>query len=367
MKFTTETSKLKEALAKLSHAVNTKSVLPVLANILVTLTKDKVVLTASDLMVTIHHGIECKADGEGQFLLPFTHLKNICGLESGDVTIKWQNETKGALAQFNQDIFSLGNPGTVADFPKLSDVSQKGMIDLNAEFVKAIVNAAQSTGKDENRPIMMNVCVELHLHTATVTSTDANTIYTHTIVGEFDMPEKIELLVPTVVAKVLDGFQTVKVGHNKNFIAFQSEDVKVIIKRAEGVFPGWRNVMPEHKANLKLDLLGLKDAVAKAFVMSDSTYSGIDFHITEKQLQLKTNVEDTGMSCDLKLTAESTSPVAHYRLSGRLLTRMIKQLEQNLDGSSQLSFSIQAVNKQCTVQLEDKPEVTVLLMPLNIA
>lgn len=366
MKFTTETSKLKEALQRLGFGVNKKSVLPVLGNILVTVLKGEILLITTDLMVTIHFKIECETEGEGQFLVPFEHLKNIIALESGDVTIEWLSLEKGARAVFADDVFVLGNHGVVSDFPKIPSIPSKGLIELNADFISALNTATISAGKDEERPAMMNLCVELGDNEVKVISTDARIMYVHTLKTEIKAEHK-QLLVPVVVAKVVDGFSSIKVGFTKNMVSFDCGSVVITAKLGEGTYPAWQQIMPQHMGNMKLELNQVKEAVGKAFVMSDATNNGIDFMIEPQQLELKTDVEDTGMACSLKIPVESQSPVEHIRFNGRILKLMIQQLEQNVQDNSSITFGLTAPNKAITAMLEENENVIILLMPINIA
>lgn len=366
MKFTTETNKVKDALQRLGFGVNSKSVLPVLANILVTVSKGEVLLTTTDLINTINYKIECETDGEGQFLIPFTHLKNIIALETGDVTIEWLGDEKGAQAQFAQDVFVLGNHGVVADFPKIPNLPTKGAVELNADFVSALSLASMSVSKDELRPAMCCICIELADGEVIVVSTDSFSVYAHTLKVGSLKTEKTELLIPTVAAKVVDGFKSIKMSYTKNNVGFESGPVAVICRRGEGKFPEWRRVMPEHLGNVKLELVNLKEAVGKAFVMSDATNNGIDFMLSPEQLEIRTNVVDTGMACSLKLQVESESPVNHIRLNGRLLKRIIAQLEENIADDSAISFGISQNNKPVTAKLNENENVTVLVMPISI-
>ena len=369
MKFTTTNQQLKEALKRLGFAINNKSsIMPVIANILVTVTDGVVLLTTTDLMVTINYQLTGTTSGEGQFLIPFTLLKNITALEEGEVTIEW-NETKGAVVMFATDTFCLGNPGAPADFPKIPKVPGKGMFDLNTDVIKAMQMASLSVSKDELRPALTNMCIELNKDSVVVTSTDTHAIYTNEIKAEVPVEEKTELLVPVVIAKVLHGFQTLKAGFNKNHMAFESGPVLITTKRAEGTYVPWRNVMPKHVGNVKVSLEILRDAVSKAYVISDATYNGIDFFVKPESLAIKTEVQDTGMSCDIAITAESNvtfSDDNRIRFNGRLLKRMIQQLEEHAEGEMQLDFSITNQSKAVTVQLESQPNITVLLMPINI-
>ena len=364
MKFTTETNTLKEALQRLGFAINNKSVVPALGCILVTVTKEEVLLTTTDLLVTINYRVECKTDGEGQFLLPFTHLKNIVALETGTVLIEYLGDKKGAIAKFDEDVFSLGAHGAATDFPKLSSIPKKGMLYMNNEFITALKMAAIGVSKDESKPVCHNICIELNKNGVTVTSTDTFTIYTHKIDSELAVDEKTELLIPSVVAKVLDGFDSAKIGFNKQHMAFESGPVLVTCKRAEGVFPAWRNVMPAHDSNLNIKIDDLKAAVEKAYIMSDSTYNGIDFLIKETQVELKTDVQDTGMGSSCKIPAVSQSSINHLRLPGRFLKRLITQLETQTESDGDICLSIQS-EKKITARVFGKSNITILLVPIS--
>lgn len=364
MKFTTETSSLNEAIKRLGFAVNTKSVVPAIQNILVTVSKGEVLLTTTDLQVTVNYRIECETEAQGQFLMPFTHLKNIVALETGKVKIEWMGEPKGAIAKFEQDVFGLGMPAVVSEFPKIPTVSKKGMIEVNSEFITALKMAAIGVSKDENRPVLHNICIEMNKEGITVTSTDSFTIFTQFISQAIEIEEKIELLVPAVVAKVLEGAGAVKLGYNKNHMAFEAGQVFITCKRAEGVYPAWRGVMQPHDSNLNVKVNDLRNAVEKAYVMSDSTYNRINLFLKKDQVQLKTEVQDTGMSCDCKIAATSEAEIDKMAMSGRLLKRMITQLESQSEGDSDLCFSIQKPS-MVTAQISGKSNVTVLIMCIN--
>jgi DNA polymerase III sliding clamp (beta) subunit (PCNA family) len=363
MKFTTETNNLKEALQRLGFAVNSKSVMPVLGSMLATIQKGTVLLTTTDLMVTINFLLECETEGEGQFLIPYQHLKNIVALETGNVSIEWGGDTIGAIAKFDHDVFKLGMHGVVTDFPKIPTVNKKGMLEVNNEFIGALKMAALGVSKDDNRPVCHNICIELNKDGVSVTSTDTFTIYTQRLELATEVEEKTELLVPSVVAKVLDGFDSTKIGFNKNHAAFESGPVLITCKRGEGIFPAWRNVMPAHDSNVTVKIEDLRSSVEKAYVMSDATFNGIDFMISDNQVELIAEEKDSGMSCSVKIPATSGSPIKHLRFSGRFLKRMITQLERHSESDGDVSFSIQS-EKKVTVQAFGKSNVTVLLVPI---
>ena len=361
MQFKTETTVLKEALNKLGMAINPKALLPSLINVHTEIKQGNVILTSCDLHVTIQYHIICETDGEGSFLFPFNEMKNIVALESGVVTLSWSVES-GCVATFEKDVFNLGKQDT-ADYPKQKTIAESKMITLESSLLPAIRMAALSVGKDDLRPAMMRICLELSEDKATVVSTDSHCLYAQELVFTTKATETVELLMPAVVAKVLDDdLYPVLVGYNKQLIAFKSGPVTVISMRSEHKFPNWKALLPAHNGNLTIPLSGLKDAVNKAYVVSDSTYNGIDFKLSKDRVSVESENTDMGMSCRLEVEAISGSEVDHIRFNGRLLKRMMQQLE----GADMISFSINGAIKPVTITRLGDNSTTVLIMPITI-
>ena len=83
MKFTIKKDVLLEALNKVSKAISTKNVIPVLAGIKFNLTKKKLILTASDNDITIQTYIDCdnediiKIKQEGSIIIQGKYILDI--------------------------------------------------------------------------------------------------------------------------------------------------------------------------------------------------------------------------------------------------------------------------------------------------
>jgi len=362
MKFKTETTVLREALNKLGFAVNPKALLPALTNILAEVKPGSVTLTSSDMQISIQYNIICETEGEGEFLFPYAEMKSIVALEDGAASISFTEE-EGCIATFDKDVFNFGKEAA-KDFPRFKTIAESKLQPISKDVLTAIKMASLSVSKDELRPAMMRVCLELSNEKITVVATDSHCMYVQQIASENKIEETTELLLPAVISKVLDGeLYDVELGFNKNTIAFKFGPIKITAIRGEGKFPNWRAVMPEHVQCLSVGIDALKDAVNKAYVVSDSTYNGIDFKLSENNLLIETKNIDSGMGCAINVEAQSTSQVNHVRFNGRLLKRMIAQLDSS---DALLSFSIATPTKPVTIRVEGVENTTVLIMPITI-
>jgi DNA polymerase III subunit beta len=360
MKFTTETSALKEALQRLGYAVNTKSILPVLSGILVDVQDGSIELTASDLQVTIAYTLKCVTDGLGKFIVPYSKLKDIVSLETGEVTIEW-SESLGAIVQFSKDVFRLGNQGKVEEFPKTPKVAKDRMFTINSDIVNAIKTAAISTGKDEIKPVLCAICLELSETETIIISTDASSLYCHKLPPIEGVKESTEVLIQSVLAKIIEAGSEIKIGFNSNNIAFEFDNVKVLSKRIDLKYVAWRSVFPEHETNAIVNYNDFETAVAKAFVMSSPVTFGVELNPSEKQLRMISNDSSEGTSCDITIDANCSTNVERITFNGRFIKRAISQLPNQSD----VEMSINATNKAVTMKSSGVDEVTVLLMPIT--
>jgi len=362
MNFRTQTSQLKEILKKLGIVVSTKAALPVVQNVLVTVSDGKVLLTTTDLLVTVSFELECETNGTGQVLIPYTHFKNIIDLESGEVQIE-SNEESGPVVQFDADIFRLGYQGDPDEFPKTPKVAESKMLPIDIGFIRAFKMAALSVNKDPLRPALNSVMLELRQTETTVVSTDANSIYWAKI-PHVPVTTDEDVLLPTILSKILESaYDDIEIGFNTKNLSIKSGALSITCKRVEAKFPTWRAVVPEYNANVTVKIEDLEAAVSKAYVMSDYDMNGIDFFISPEEIKIETKDELTGMSCNIKIESTSSCEVKHIRFNGRLFKRLITQLESK---TGDIQLSISGPNKAMTAKIPTMNAVTVLLMPIQL-
>lgn len=362
MKFTTETTNLKEAIARVGHVVNSRSVLPTLQSILVTLANGQVELTASDLQITVTYGILCDVEGEGQFLMPYLELKNLLALSHGEVVVGFE-ETKGVTVLFDKDVFCLGNQGDTKDFPKVPKVAEDRMFTIDNSFFSAIKKASTTTLKDEMYPAFCSVCIDATEDATYIVATDKNVLFSKKLPPLSILKEATEVLLPSNLAKILDeSIFEKRMGFNKKNIRIESGPVTIVAKLVDAKYPAWRMVLPEHNANVEINLNDFENSIAKAFVLSDdSAYNAIDLFISAESMGVKTIDKNKGMSSDISITATSTCNVEQVRISGRYLKRIGSLLDE---GADMIEFSITEKNKAVTVKSVNDDTTTLLIMPI---
>ena len=144
MKFTIKKEVLMEAINKVSKAISSRNVIPVLAGIKFELTSKKLVLTASDNDITIQTHIDCdneeiiKVKEEGSIIIQGKYISDIVRkLPDPYINIEVVDELKILIYTENSE-FNL-NGISESEYPNIDLGESKNHIELNADILKRLL------------------------------------------------------------------------------------------------------------------------------------------------------------------------------------------------------------------------------------
>lgn len=163
MKFTIKKEILLEALNKVSKAISTKNLIPVLAGIRFELKKKKLILTASDNDITIQTVIdfrdddEFKIESEGSIIIQGKYILDIVRKLPDDyINIEVIDELKILIYTANSR-FNL-NGISESEYPNVGLEESKKKIIIKAGVLKDIVNqTAFATSNEETKPVLTGI------------------------------------------------------------------------------------------------------------------------------------------------------------------------------------------------------------------
>ena len=144
MKFTIKREVLLDALNKVSKAISTKNLIPVLAGIKFELKKKKLILTASDNDITIQTIIEglsdddFKIESEGSIIIQGKYILDIVRkLPEEFIHIEVIDELKILMYTYNSE-FNL-NVSSDSEYPNITLEESKKKVDIKVSLLKEIV------------------------------------------------------------------------------------------------------------------------------------------------------------------------------------------------------------------------------------
>ncbi|MBQ3436219.1 MAG: DNA polymerase III subunit beta, partial [Bacilli bacterium] len=178
MKFTIKRELLLEGLNKVSKAISTKNLIPVLAGIKFDLTKKKLTLTASDNDITIQTSIisnsdDFKIEKEGSIIIQGKYILDIIRKLPDDfVNIEVIDELKILIYTKNSE-FNL-NGIDKKEYPNIDLSVSKNKIEIDGDIFKEIVReTAFAASYEEAKPVLTGINFNIVGDTLEVNSTDS--------------------------------------------------------------------------------------------------------------------------------------------------------------------------------------------------
>lgn len=355
-KLTINSEDLKSSLSKLAHVVSNKHPLPVLQNVLCKVADNHVYFTGTNTEITISISKECSSDENFEFLLPFNFANKIVALHRhAPLDIAAGKKVKITCGS---DVYELKVPEKIEDFPAMPNVDQNISFSLYGIVLQSLNTAlATVAGPKTNKAVLQNVLLSFTPGKTTVASSDGvYSVYCQEVASESDVTE--DFLIGQNVIKVLDLEQEINVSFNKNFIAFEMENLSVINTRSQEKFVSFRDVFPaDWPANLKVDKKELEAALHKCALTSDQLHAAkIDF--TTKG-SLKLSADDHLVKINLSIPGDYSGTVENLTLNSEKLINLLSQINDD-----NIELGIHNATKAIVITCQAQEGYKGLLMPI---
>ena len=208
MKLALQQEQLNHALAQVSRAVPSKSVLPILGNVLLSTDEGRLRLSATNLTIAITVWSAAHIEQDGSVLVPAGLLADlVAGLPNDRVAIEVNRENQVVTVACGR--FSTQINGAMADeFPTVlvSPPEREAEVSFTAatlkEAIHQVVCAAATT---DTRPVLAGVCLRLHEQTATLTAADGFRLARKQIALPTSIPTPQEVIIPAPALRELGG------------------------------------------------------------------------------------------------------------------------------------------------------------------
>lgn len=257
VKLTCNQQELAKGLSHVSHAVSSRSTLPILSHILLRAEGDAIRLAATNLEIGITARVPATIQQEGTTTVPaklFTDFIN--SLSDGPVTLTMQEES--------QSLKISGKPSQAtvrgmdaSEFPAIPTAGEsEAAVELPADELRTLIaQTAFAAATDDARPVFTGVLARVRDGVLTFAAADSFRL----AVSRADVTGDAapgDVLIPaktlTELAKVLpaDGATTVRmvVTANRNQVLFQAGEVHLVSNLIAGQFPNFEAILPKSAA-----------------------------------------------------------------------------------------------------------------------
>ncbi len=303
MRLTIPQPQLLKTLQVVEHAVNERSTLPILANVLLETKDNELTLTATDLDV----GIQCRlplvtpVEG-GAVALPARKLTTVIR-ELPDELVTLEAK-KNHTATVNCGTSSFRIPGLPAeDFPALPLATEGESIAVSQLGLKGLITrTSHAMSVEETRFILNGALLTTQKNDLVVVATDGRRLaVAHTALSQ---PTKQPLcaIIPAKTVRELgrllqqdDGEEVTITPLKDSQVAFRFGPVSMVTRLIEGEFPQFEKVIPPpSKRTFSCDRQRLINAVRRANLMTTATSQAILFEFGSNTLVVSKESAELG-------------------------------------------------------------------------
>lgn len=295
MKFIVEREHLLKPLQQVSSPLGGRPTLPILGNLLLQVTEDRLLLTGTDLEMEMVARVALSAAHEPRATtVPARKFFDICrGLPEGaEIAVTLEGERM--LIRSGRSRYSLSTL-PASDFPDLDDWQSEVEFTLSQSILKRLIESTQfSMAHQDVRYYLNGMLFETEGEELRTVATDGHRLAVCAMpVGEA-LPSH-SVIVPRKgvmeLARMLDGGENpVKLQIGSNNIRASAGDYIFTSKLVDGRFPDYRRVLPKHPdKTLEAGCDVLKQAFARAAILSNEKFRGVRLYLSANQLKITAN------------------------------------------------------------------------------
>lgn len=306
MKISCDREQLLQAFQTAASVAPSRSPKPILQNVKLEVTGDKVTLLATDLEVGIRHNVTgVDIQSPGVVILSVARFGSILR-ESNDETLHIESDGQGTTVRGERSQFKLPAEDP-AEFPQVTAFDTSDYHTVPGRLLRELIRrTAFATDNESSRYALGGVKLEIADDQITAIGTDGRRLAKMTgpvgtqgkaidVAQTTIVPTRAMTLIERAIAPTDDEVQFAVKG---NEFLVHTERATISARMLEGRFPDWRKVFPESDGGVKLDLAvgAMLTAVRQAQIATSDESRGVDFTFGQGMLVLSGKAAEVGQS-----------------------------------------------------------------------
>lgn len=296
MKFRCDGLELSEAIGVVSKAISNKTTSQILEGIKIVCENDKLILTATDLEMSVEKTIRAEVESTGETVVP-GRLFGEYIRKLTDQQIECELNEKNQLRIAYTDSEGVLQCMEISEFPQIKEIEKENYFEIAKEDFKTLVNNVfYAVAQDDSRPILKGILFETNEKQIRAVAVDGCrlSIANKPLVSSTN---DFKIIVPgkniNEIVKMMDGEGNIKVYVHSNNIMVDLGDTIVVNRLIDGQFINYKQIVPKDFATVvTINKSQLEDAIDRASVLSRIDKNNlVKFDIKEKNLMLTSNSE----------------------------------------------------------------------------
>lgn len=372
MKIKIKKELLLENLNKVSKAISTKNLIPILSGIKFDLTKEGLTLTASDNDITIQTFIpadnkDMEIEKEGSIIIQGKYVLDIVRkLPDEFVNIEVIDELKILIYAENSE-FNL-NGINQKEYPNVALENSKNFVKINTKLFKTIINqTAFATSTDESRPILTGINIKITGDILECSATDSYRLAKKQAKLNEIAGETYNIIVPgkniVEFMKILnEGNEELEIHIFSNKILFKQNNLLFQSRLVSGNYPNVNNLIPSDSfLKITANLSNLYDVIDRASILTSDKEKNIVTLETNKNLLIvrSSSAEIGRVEEKMNITKDNEEEIK-ISFSAKYMMDALRSFEGD---TVELAFEGEV--KPIIIKDVDDPNLTQLVLPIR--
>jgi len=296
MKFSLNRELLLKPLLLVSGAVERKSTLPILGNILFDVSGQSLTLTATDLELEMVAYTEIDNEGEdGKITIPARKLLDICKSLPENSLISFLLDDNSIKLSSGRSKYSLSTLPS-ADFPNIEE--WKGDVEfklLKSQLLRLIESTHFSMANQDVRYYLNGMSIECENNEIRSVATDGHRLAICKISNDtLSLPAR-QVIVPRKgileIIRLLNPVdESVQIFLGSNHLRIIDEEFSFTTKLVDGRFPDYRRVLPRNSDKFfETDKDQLRQVLSRASILSNEKFRGVRLNFSNSLLKITAN------------------------------------------------------------------------------
>ncbi len=359
-------SDLWNAIQIVQKAVSIRSTLPILSGILFQGEKKKLILSGTNLELSIKCSISANIKEGGSIVIPARLISEVVkNLPDAPVELFLDSSSNQVKLLCQESEFNIKTLPP-EDFPNLPQLKTEHTCVINSvNLVEIVGRVIRATSTDETRPILMGVLLNINKNRFKMVATDSYRLAIGETTLKKGVGDKIQAIIPAralgeLIKVVSKEEQDISVGFTGNQLTFKIGDTTLITRLIEGQYPNYQQLLPEkYEFKVGVDKEELISAVRRASLFTQNN-SPIKVKIQNGVMELNAAAVDVGEVVE-KIKTKGVGGDVNIAFNSQYLLDGLMSVKED-----KVIFEVINTVKPALIRSEEKENFLYLIMPVRV-
>ena len=334
MQFEVQKSVLLKAIADTNGAVEKKNTIPVLQNIKIAVSDDKVTLSATDMDILITSTFDCDMKDSGQTTVPAQMFFDVIRkIPEGAILIKLENslslQIKSGKSKYNLPCIDA------SEFPALSEGEMGEEVEVDGVKIARMIDKTRfAISNDETRYYLNGLFFQAFQKDEKI---EIRTVATdgHRLALSFldsDLTKPFGIIIPrksvNEIRRIIEGAKKIKIAVSRVKIKIIADKSTIVSKLIDGEFPDYDKVLP--KNNTHLALVNRKiffDCVDRVSTVASDKHRSVKVIVENGKMSLQVGSDENSLAFE-ELDVNYSGERIETGFNSRYLLDIIAQIDK---------------------------------------